>query len=74
MKADENARRAKFDVPPLDKEKRYAIIDVMQEVVRSHEVSVAQSAPAWLLRQDAVTSVIIGARRLDQLDDNRKES
>ncbi len=68
--SDENARRAKFDFPPLDKEKGYAIIDVMQEVAWSHEVSVAQIALAWLLRQDAVTSVIIGARRLDQLDDN----
>ena len=67
---DENARRAKSDFPPLDKEKGYAIIDVMQEVARSHEVSVAQIALAWLLRQDAVTSVIIGTRRLDQLDDN----
>ena len=70
--SDENARRAKFDFPPLDKEKGYAIIDVMQEVAQSHEVSVAQIALAWLLRQDAVTSVIIGARRLDQLDDNLK--
>ncbi len=68
--SDEHARRTKFDFPPLDKEKGYAIIDVMQEVARSHEVSVAQIALAWLLRQDAVTSVIIGARRLDQLDDN----
>ena len=32
--------------------------------------SVAQIALAWLLRQDTVTSVIIGIRRLDQLDDN----
>jgi diketogulonate reductase-like aldo/keto reductase len=31
---------------------------------------VAQIALAWLLRQTAVTSVIIGAKRLDQLDDN----
>ncbi len=46
----------------------------MQEVARSHDVSVAQIALAWLLRQDVVTSVIIGARRLDHLDDNRKES
>ncbi|MEE2791227.1 MAG: aldo/keto reductase, partial [Acidobacteriota bacterium] len=36
----------------------------------SHEVSVAQIALAWLLQRPAVTSVIIGAKRLDQLDDN----
>ena len=33
-------------------------------------VSVAQVALAWLLHQNAVTSVIIGAKRVDQLDDN----
>ncbi len=45
--SDENSRRAKFDFPPLDKDKGYAIIDVMQEVARSHEVSVAQIALAF---------------------------
>jgi aryl-alcohol dehydrogenase-like predicted oxidoreductase len=33
-------------------------------------VSVAQVALAWLLHQRVVTSVIIGAKRVDQLDDN----
>ena len=33
-------------------------------------VSVAQIALAWLLHQTAVTSVIVGAKRLEQLDDN----
>jgi aryl-alcohol dehydrogenase-like predicted oxidoreductase len=42
----------------------------MRDVGTAHEVSVAQIALAWLLRQTAVTSVIIGAKRLDQLDDN----
>ena len=46
----------------VNKEKAYNIIDIMQEVARAHDVSVAQIALAWLLRQDAVTSVIIGAR------------
>ena len=67
---EESARRSKFDFPPVNKEKAYDIIDVMQEVASAHDVSVAQIALAWLLRQDAVTSVIIGARRLDQLNDN----
>ena len=44
--------------------------DVMRDVATAHEVSVAQIALAWLLHQTAVTSVIIGAKRLDQLDDN----
>lgn len=67
---NDNSRRAQFDFPPVDKEKGYDIIEVMQEVAQTHDVSVAQIALAWLLHQEAVTSVIIGAKRLDQLDDN----
>ena len=37
---------------------------------RRKDVSVAQIALAWLLHQPAVTSVIIGAKRVEQLDDN----
>ena len=33
-------------------------------------VSVARIALAWLLVKPAVTSLIIGAKRIDQLDDN----
>ena len=67
---DPDARRTKFDFPPVDKSSAYDIIDVMREVATAHEVSVAQIALAWLLHQAAVTSVIIGAKRLEQLDDN----
>jgi aryl-alcohol dehydrogenase-like predicted oxidoreductase len=67
---DAGGRRATFDFPPLDKEKAYDIIDVLRRVAASHAVSVAQVALAWVLAQEAVTSVIIGARRLEQLDDN----
>ena len=67
---DPDARRTKFDFPPVDETRGYDIIDVMREVATVHEVSVAQIALAWLLHQSAVTSVIIGAKRLEQLDDN----
>jgi aryl-alcohol dehydrogenase-like predicted oxidoreductase len=69
---DETARRAKFDFPPVDKNKGFAIIDVLVEVARKHDASVAQIALAWILANDAVTSVIIGARKMSQLDDNLK--
>ncbi len=69
---DEAARRAKFDFPPVDKNKCFAIIDVLAEVARTHDASVAQIALAWILANDAVTSVIIGARNMTQLDDNLK--
>ena len=69
---DEAARRAKFDFPPVDKNKCFAIIDVLAEVARTHDASVAQIALSWILANDAVTSVIIGARKMSQLDDNLK--
>jgi aryl-alcohol dehydrogenase-like predicted oxidoreductase len=69
-KGPEGARRTTFDFPPVDREKAFRIIDVIEPIARAHESSVARVAIAWLLHQPAVTSVIIGARRRDQLDDN----
>ena len=69
---DAAARRATFDFPPVDKDKAYDIVDAMRTVADGHGVSVAQIALAWLLAHDVVTSVIIGARKLEQLDDNLK--
>jgi len=42
----------------------------MREIAAQHNVSIARIALAWLLYQDVVTSVIVGARHLDQLEDN----
>ena len=42
----------------------------MRPIAEAHGVSVAQVALSWLLHQPAVTSVIVGAKRLDQLTDN----
>lgn len=63
-------RRATFDFPPIDKERGYAVIDAMRPIAEAKGVSVAQIALAWLLHQPAVSSVIVGAKRKDQLDDN----
>jgi aryl-alcohol dehydrogenase-like predicted oxidoreductase len=69
---DDAARRAKFDFPPVNREKGFAILDVLKGVAEKHGATVAQVALAWILANDAVTSVIIGARKLAQLDDNLK--
>ena len=63
-------RRANFDFPPVNRDRAYAVIDVMRKIADSKDVSVAQIALAWLLHQPVVTSVIIGANRPDQLTDN----
>ena len=68
--AGPDARRAKFDFPPVDRERAYACIDAMRPMADARGISVAQIALAWLLHQKVVSSVIIGAKRLDQLDDN----
>jgi len=67
---DASGRRAKFDFPPVDKERAWQVIDVIRPIAAAHDVSVATIALAWLLHQDAVTSVIIGAKRRDQLTEN----
>lgn len=65
-----DGRRAGFDFPPLDKDRGFDIIEVMRPMAQARNGSVAQIALAWLLHQRAVTSVIIGAKRSDQLADN----
>jgi aryl-alcohol dehydrogenase-like predicted oxidoreductase len=67
---DEAARRAKFDFPPVNKEKGFAILDVLTTIARARSATVPQVALAWVLANPAVTSVIIGARKIAQLDDN----
>jgi len=64
------SRRATFDFPPIDRERTFRVVDVMRPIAQSHSTSVSRVALAWLLHQSAVTSVIIGARTLEQLADN----
>jgi aryl-alcohol dehydrogenase-like predicted oxidoreductase len=68
----EDGRRANFDFPPVNKEKAYDIIDVMKEMAAAKNVSTAQIALAWLLHQPVVSTVIIGAKKTEQLEDNIK--
>jgi aryl-alcohol dehydrogenase-like predicted oxidoreductase len=65
-----DSRRDEFDFPPINKEKAYDIIDVMIKIGQTHGVSAARIALAWMLKKPGVTSIIIGAKRKDQLLDN----
>ena len=65
-----DGRRLAFDFPPVDATRGNAVIAAMRPIATAHGVSVAQIALAWLLHQPVVTSVIIGAKRPDQLADN----
>ena len=66
----QDARRTNFDFPPVDKDRAWKCVEVMREVGEAHGASVARVALAWLLAKPAVMSVIIGAKTLEQLDDN----
>ena len=68
--AAEGSRRSNFDFPPVNRERAFDCIDAMRPIAEAHGISVAQIALAWLLHQPQVTSVIVGARRADQLADN----
>ncbi|MEZ2222384.1 aldo/keto reductase [Rhizobium sp. RCC_161_2] len=63
-------RRAVFDFPPVDKDRAWACVAAMREVAEKHGSSVATVALAWILEKPFVTTIIIGAKRLDQLDQN----
>jgi aryl-alcohol dehydrogenase-like predicted oxidoreductase len=64
------SRRSDFDFPIVDKERTWRILDVMAPIAKAHNCSPARISLAWLLAKPVVTSVIIGAKRLDQLEDN----
>ena len=55
---------------PVPAARADAVIDAMRPIAVAHGASVAQVALAWLLEQPVVTSVIVGAKRVDQLTDN----
>lgn len=69
---DEEGRLKTFPHPPLHKERAFDVLDVLRPMAKEKQRSVAQLALAWLLHQPPVTSVIIGATKLTQLEDNLK--
>ncbi|MET0383267.1 MAG: aldo/keto reductase [Burkholderiaceae bacterium] len=68
--AEPGSRRQVFDFPPVDRRRAELVIEAIRPIAAAKGVSVAQVALAWLLHQPQVTSVIIGAKRPDQLADN----
>jgi aryl-alcohol dehydrogenase-like predicted oxidoreductase len=68
------SRREKFDFPPVDKEKGYAVAERLGKIAGSRGASSAAAAIAWLLAKPFVTSVIVGANNMDQLVSNLKSA
>ena len=51
-------------------ERNWNILQVVDKIANAHQATYSQVALAWLIRQPAVSSVIIGVRTMDQLEDN----
>src|ERR1700676_3378981 len=65
-----DSRRTDHDYPVVDKERTWKILHVMAPIAKAHGCSPARLSLGWLLAKPVVTSAIIGAKRLDQLQDN----
>lgn len=65
-------RLNEFPFEPFNEQRAYTILDVLYPMAEQKNVSVAQLALAWLLHQPVVSSLIIGATKLHQLEDNLK--
>lgn len=67
---DEDKRLSGFDFLPIDKELGFKLVERMREIAKAHGASVAQVALSWLLSKAVVSSIIVGASKLHQLEDN----
>lgn len=65
-----DGRLSGFDFLQFDKVQGFDLIDAMRPIVERHDTSVARVAIAWLLAKSYVSSVLLGASKLGQLEDN----
>lgn len=70
FEGDNQARRATTPFPPLDIDRTYDLIDELRSIAAAHGASPAQIALAWLLHRKTVSTVLLGAKRVEQLQDN----
>lgn len=67
---DAGDRLATMDILPFDRDRGFALIDTLRIIADAHDATVAQIALAWLLSKPAVTSILLGATKFGQLEDN----
>jgi len=63
-------RLSGFDLMPFDRERGYDTVEVLKRVAAAHGTKPAAVALAWLLTRPAVSCVLVGASRSEQLDEN----
>ncbi|WP_394840269.1 aldo/keto reductase [Pendulispora rubella] len=67
---DQDNRLSGFDFLPFDKEAGFRLVDAMRPIAKAHDASVAQIALAWLLHKPGVSTILVGASKTHQLEDN----
>jgi aryl-alcohol dehydrogenase-like predicted oxidoreductase len=68
--AGDGGRLTGFDMLPYDREKGHTVVDRLRAIGQAHQASPAQVALAWLLAKPYVTSILLGANKMSQLEDN----
>ena len=68
----EGARRSGFQFPPIDEARGFDAVEALAKIAKEKGTTVPAVALAWLLAQRGVTSIIIGANKMSQLEDNLK--
>jgi aryl-alcohol dehydrogenase-like predicted oxidoreductase len=66
----DGGRLNSFDMLPYDKEKGYQVVDLLRAMAKEHNATPAQVALAWVLSKSFVSSILLGANKLAQLEDN----
>ena len=55
-------------------ERTYTVVDELEKIAKAHDSTIARIALAWVRLRPGVSSTIIGARRVSQLEDNLKST
>ncbi|PVD21584.1 hypothetical protein C0Q70_17382 [Pomacea canaliculata] len=58
----------------LDKEQHWRILETVEKIAQTRGKTMAQVSLRWLVQKSVVSSVIIGATKMTQLDDNMAAS
>lgn len=66
----DGGRLSSFDFLPHDREKTYEVVEKIRAVGAAHNATPAQVALAWTLTKPFVSSILIGANKMTQLEDN----
>lgn len=70
LEGDVQNRRTTVPFPPVDLDRTYDVIDELRSIADAHGASSAQIALAWLLHRKTVSTVLLGAKRIEQMQDN----